>query len=93
MTIIHGEPPPDAAVYLDEHHAYVPVNFEGKPAGITEYHWTGEHWCAGFVAFRDYSPDHGWDVLSTEPLTLSPSLLCRLCGSHGFIRDGKWVGA
>ena len=35
----------------------------------------------------------GWDVLSWEPLTLSPSLLCRLCADHGFIHEGKWVPA
>lgn len=34
-----------------------------------------------------------WDVVSWEPLTISPSLLCLDCGAHGFIRDGKWVPA
>lgn len=34
-----------------------------------------------------------WQVLSWEPLTLSPSLLCKGCGHHGFIREGKWVPA
>jgi hypothetical protein len=34
-----------------------------------------------------------WKVESWEPLTLSPSLLCRRCGDHGHIRDGKWVPA
>jgi hypothetical protein len=28
-----------------------------------------------------------------EHLTVSPSLQCRHCPSHGFIRDGKWVSA
>lgn len=32
-----------------------------------------------------------WSVLAWEPLTLSPSVLCRGCGSHGWIRDGRWV--
>ncbi len=32
-----------------------------------------------------------WQVESWEPLTLSPSILCRKCGDHGFIRAGKWV--
>jgi hypothetical protein len=35
----------------------------------------------------------GWDLVSESPLTLSPSLLCRVCGHHGFIRDGVWVPA
>jgi hypothetical protein len=34
-----------------------------------------------------------WTVESWEPLTLSPSLLCRVCGDHGFIRQGKWEPA
>jgi hypothetical protein len=39
-------------------------------------------------------PDHAkWQVISEEPLTLSPSLLCMICGDHGWIRDGAWVAA
>ena len=34
-----------------------------------------------------------WVVESWEPFTMSPSLLCRACGDHGFIREGKWVRA
>lgn len=32
-------------------------------------------------------------VVLADPLTLEPSLACRACGHHGFIRDGKWVPA
>jgi hypothetical protein len=35
----------------------------------------------------------GWVVESENPLTLSPSLLCRSCGFHGFIKQGRWVPA
>lgn len=35
----------------------------------------------------------GWTVVQRNPLTLSPSLLCKNCGLHGFIREGKWVKA
>lgn len=39
-------------------------------------------------------PDHAkWTLVSLDPLHLEPSLLCRICGSHGFIRDGQWVVA
>lgn len=31
-----------------------------------------------------------WQVQSWDPLTISPSLLCTVCGDHGFIRGGKW---
>lgn len=34
-----------------------------------------------------------WTVESWEPLTISPSLLFKCCGDHGFIRGGKWVPA
>ena len=46
-----------------------------------------------------------WTVECWEPLTCSPSLLCKApvvdasgktvgsCGDHGFIRQGKWVRA
>lgn len=95
MTIIHGDPPEEGSVYLDEHHAYrlVKEHDSDNWAGITEFHWTGDHWCAGFVPFKSHNPDHGWDVISLEPLHLEPSLLCRLCGSHGWIRSGAWFQA
>ena len=34
-----------------------------------------------------------WQVVSWEPLTLSPSVLCTACQAHGWIRDGRWVPA
>lgn len=36
---------------------------------------------------------HHWRVREWVPLTLDGSLLCRACGRHGFIRDGRWVVA
>lgn len=35
-------------------------------------------------------PAHRWQVESWDPLTLSPSLLCRRCGDHGHIVNGEW---
>lgn len=53
--------------------------------------------CSGWIAFegRAWARSFGdtiatWKVESEQPLTLSPSLLCRGCGDHGFVRDGKW---
>jgi hypothetical protein len=46
-----------------------------------------------------------WQVQSFDPLTVSPSLLCKApvydenkqqigeCGDHGFIQNGRWVRA
>ena len=70
-----------------------PVNCvdAGKIAGM--YY---EHPCTGgvvspdFISFKPEWKD-GWDVLKLEPLTLSPSLLCRVCGHHGFVQNGRWV--
>jgi hypothetical protein len=46
--------------------------------------------CSGWIPVRPASPE-GWDVLSVEPLTLSPSLRCKICGHHGRITAGRWV--
>lgn len=34
-----------------------------------------------------------WTVEQWEPLIISPSLLCRGCGLHGWIRSDLWVPA
>lgn len=44
---------------------------------------------AGLAAWPANYPK--WTVESLWPLTLSPSLLCRDCGHHGYIRQGVWV--
>lgn len=35
----------------------------------------------------------GHTLVSTEPLTITPSILCPDCGLHGFVTDGRWVDA
>ena len=37
--------------------------------------------------------ERGWRVEQKDPLTVSPSILCRSCGTHGFWRAGAWVPA
>jgi hypothetical protein len=52
--------------------------------------------CGGFLTFdskvaRVVFPDHArWKVESWQPLTLSPSVLCRTCGRHGYVIAGRW---
>ena len=36
---------------------------------------------------------HRWQVQSLDPLTVSPSLLCRRCGDHGWVTNGAWIPA
>lgn len=70
-------------------------------AGLLEEHDRpdGQGKCSGGVMFdlpgvREHFPDSAlWQVESWDPLTISPSLLCTVCGNHGFIRNGRWIPA
>lgn len=35
----------------------------------------------------------GHQIVSSDPLTVTPSILCLDCGLHGWVRDGRWVAA
>lgn len=71
--------------------------------GINQWHLdpaTGDECVGGFVPFNTpealavtVSTSPHWEVRSLDPLHLEPSLLCRVCGDHGFIRDGRWEPA
>ena len=61
---------------------------EGKCGGDGFISFEGRSWAQTFEGAIDT-----WKVENDEPITLSPSILCRACGDHGFIRDGKWVRA
>lgn len=75
----------------------VSIKFERRDDVITGLFW--DHGCTwGYTPIlfdipgnEHVPPDGKWQLESLEPLTLSPSLLC-LCGRHGFIRQGRWVG-
>ncbi len=71
-------------------------------AGINDKHKRPDGTdCVGFIAVEGgswasvFAPGviEVWRVESWEPLTLSPSLLCKTCGDHGHIRNGKWEPA
>ncbi len=71
---------------------------DGQPYGIVDFHNKpdGTECWGGSIMFdlpqNAHVPDRAkWQVESMDPLTLSPSLLCTLCGSHGYIREGRWV--
>ena len=34
---------------------------------------------------------HGHLIGPTDPVTITPSILCPDCGTHGFITDGRWI--
>lgn len=77
------------------HRAEFTADSQGDFGGLIHYHPRpdGQGECAGSVTFRGRGTrgQPEWDVLSLDPLTLSPSILCRTCNVHGWIREGQWV--
>lgn len=93
---------------MDEHvidlgdgHTLTFAQYEGEVSGCSIAHKKPDGSdCDGWVAFagrawsRAFSGNIAtWTVESEKPLTLSPSVRCRACGDHGFVRDGRWVRA
>lgn len=93
-----GYGPSQRAINIGGEHFYERLEYKGQWVAIHDYHKDKEgEWCVGYVPFDVASEirtggDH-WTIESWDPLTLSPSLLCRTCGNHGFIRRGVWVPA
>ena len=46
--------------------------------------------CQSFCAVRPINATPVHQVLCADPLTLTPSLKCRMCGAHGEVLNGKW---
>lgn len=68
------------------------VHWDGADLLVTHTRPDGEP-CPGQPRSVDISSGTHHRLVSREPLHLEPSLLCPLCGWHGFIHDGKWVPA
>jgi hypothetical protein len=68
---------------------------DGELAGVAYWHDCPKGAHAGWIAVEgEHCPaGMGWQLATAEPITLLPSVLCRACGHHGFIRDGRWVTA
>ena len=63
-------------------------------AGLTERHrCVVANRIGGAIPFVRTQDWPVWRVEQWDPLTISPSVLCRDCGLHGWIRDGRWVPA
>lgn len=91
MTVCTRDPIEDIGLGVTIERRYM----DGSLRGIAYWHpdpKTGES-CHGWVSVPDEEgwPKDSWTLVSEHPLTLSPSLLCRACGHHGFIQQGKWV--
>ena len=46
--------------------------------------------CQSFCAVRPLNGTPVHQIVSVDPLTLQPSLLCRTCGAHGHVTNGAW---
>ena len=81
-----------------QHYGYLIIH-EGEPRGVGVMHPTPDGMFCGSSALWDvsmYAPGHEppcWTLNSLEPVDISPSLLCRTCGDHGFVKQGRWVPA
>lgn len=70
---------------------------EHHPHPVDEQHPFG--YCGGWVGWRQSGAQEIKHQLiaggpdDVEHLTIAPSILCRQCGNHGFIREGRWVRA
>lgn len=70
---------------------YVEDDDPTEPYGVIVVHRRPDDGklCAGGVPWAEgVSPR--WTLVSEEPLHVEPSVLCLLCGDHGFIRGGTW---
>lgn len=70
----------------------------GRKVGLHTWHWveSAGHWCGGWLGFTNVEgafPGSVHQLVSEDPLTVMPSLLCPRCQHHGWIRDGRWVSA
>ena len=80
---------------LGSGHSYAWFYHNGVRVGLIERHPRpdGAGDCRGTVWTDGAHGDENWNIVSETRLTLTPSILCTICGNHGFVRDGKWVPA
>ncbi len=86
---------PDRTLILDHSVELRPtVNAAGAVIGFIVSHPepSGGGRCGGSVFIEPFDQHPTWRVVSEEPITLEPSLLCH-CGFHGWVREGKWQPA
>lgn len=54
------------------------------------------HWCKDnryILTHVDISTGQNHQLISKDPIHIEPSLACRDCSFHGFIRNGQWINA
>lgn len=69
------------------------IDAQGKLVGWLHTHPDARNpndLCQSFCAVRPLNGAPVHQVVCADPLTLTPSLLCRTCGAHGHVTNGKW---
>lgn len=86
---------------LDSTHQMRFVKAEGQIVGAATRHIVSgtdpeqKVWCE--IGLVQWEPWHGYRPLFTvtskpgQPLSLSPNIVCEICGDNGEVRDGKWI--
>lgn len=85
--------PTEDAVALGGDFWYAVGELDGEMHGIQLWHPRPDNGQRCWGGWIPVTGEYRWDVVSREPLTLNPSILCNACGAHGWIREGKWVSA
>ena len=101
MTEERTWPPADVELFDAGHGVFWSKYVDSTEAWIGILHW---HYCQDperltpngihFDTAQHLPPEYPrWTVVNPEPaaLTLSPSVLCRTCGAHGYFTNGQWV--
>jgi len=86
--------PRDLSIDLGHGHVFQAVTgVDGKLVGWLHTHPDARAagaLCQSFCAVRPLNGCPVHQVVSEDPLTLTPSLKCRVCGAHGEVLNGRW---
>lgn len=83
---------------LNPQYADLPGSSDDPVGAIIDHRRSDGSICSGAIHFdtprtRRMSETNLWTLHSLDPLHVEPSVLCKTCGDHGFVREGKWVVA
>ena len=92
---MEGRPPEGSRMVgiIESHHPAGPV----EPTDSHNEFVISTGWCSAHLGFvntpgRDGQPTGAHTLVSEHPLTITASVLCPVCGHHGFITAGCWIG-
>lgn len=86
--------PQDKSIDLGHGHIFqVVIGIDGDLVGWLHTHPDARNpdvLCQSFCAVRPLNGCPVHQLVHEDPLTLMPSLKCRVCGAHGNVTNGKW---